>query len=331
MPKISVIIPVRNRKEYTRNILSQIFNQIAQTQNSILAIYIIVVDDGSTDGTKELIKTQFPSIYLIEGDGSLWWTGAIVKGMQYAIEHLETDYFVWLNDDIFLLEGFILNLTKICLSSSYKTTIVGGIVRDRTYTDWIVYGGIENRKPISHINRFRSCSEVKVDLLCGNIVVIPRIVADTIGLPNAVKLPHHGSDYMYIMAAKKAGFEAILTERLQATTDYQIEDFVRYMPYWIQWYLQPDLSKRWKIVKGLVSLKSNQNIWMIVNTHSSNRDSQNTPAWKYLFCYFNKLFRLLAIDFFPKKKLESRIKDYFLSQSPPQAIIDEIVHLRKLR
>lgn len=330
MLKISIVIPVRNRKEYTKNILSQLFSQIAQLQETHSAIDIIVIDDGSTDGTREFIKDQFPNVHLIEGDGSLWWTGAIVRGMQYAMENLETDYFIWLNDDIYLLEEFILNLTRICLSSRYKTTIVGGIVRDRTYTDWIVYGGIENRRPISNISRFGTCSEIKVDFLCGNVVVIPRIVVDTIGLPNAVKLPHHGSDYMYTMAAKKAGFEAILTDRLQATTDYQIEDFFRYMPYWIQWYFQPDLLKRWKIIKGLISLKSNQNIWMIVNTHSSNRSSQNTPVWNYIFCYFNKLFRLLVIDFISKNKVESRIQEYFLSQSPPQEIIDEIVRLRKL-
>ncbi|MEQ9553740.1 MAG: glycosyltransferase [Coleofasciculus sp. G3-WIS-01] len=321
--RIVFIIPVRNRKNYTHNILEQLTFQIEQ--ENLKGISIIIVNDGSTDGTKEMIQNKFPTVFLIEGDGSLWWAGAIVKGMSYALKSLEADYIVWLNDDICIADCFIRNLIKICSSGKYKSAVVGGIVLDQTYIDWIVYSGLKDRQPVSHINAFSTSNELEVDVLCGNIVVIPRTIVDQVGFPDSIKLPHHGSDYEYIMRVKKAGFRVILSCNLKASTDYTISDFTRYMPYWMQWYLQPNLGSRWKIIQGLTNLKANQNIWLIVNMHSSNRDKKVISNWNYLFCYINKIIRFLIIDFLPKDYVKSRIYNYLLEQNPPPAIVATVM------
>ena len=39
-----------------------------------------------------MIIEQFDHVHLIEGDGSLWWTGAIIEGMEYGVNKLNTDY-----------------------------------------------------------------------------------------------------------------------------------------------------------------------------------------------------------------------------------------------
>jgi glycosyltransferase involved in cell wall biosynthesis len=321
--QIVLIIPVRNRKNYTQTILTQLTWQIQQEHRQ--GVSIIVVDDGSTDGTKEMIQTQFPRVFLIEADGSLWWAGAIVKGMKYALDQFNSDYIVWLNDDLVIAENFIKNLIKICSSDQYQDIIVGGIVLDKTYSDWIVYSGLRNRQPISHLNEFASSPELEVDALCGNIVVISRKIVDKIGFPDCVKLPHHGSDYEYIMRAKKAEFKAIVSCELQANTDYQLNDFIRYMPYWMQWYLQPNFYEKFKLIQGLTTLKANQNIWLIVNLHADNRDKKNIPISNYLFCYINKVIRFLIIEFLPKTYVEPKIKDYLASQNPPQDIVEKII------
>jgi GT2 family glycosyltransferase len=322
-PKIVFIIPVRNRKNHTENILTQLTCQIKQENQQ--EISIIVVDDGSTDGTQEMIQNQFPAVFLIQADGSLWWAGAIVKGMDYALNSLEADYLVWLNDDICIADNFINNLIKICNSGNYDSIVVGGIVLDQTYTDWIVYSGLKDRKPVSHINAFSTSDELEADVLCGNIVVIPRKIVEQVGFPDTVRLPHHGSDYDYIMRVKKAGFRVILSCNLKASTDYTISDFTRYMPYWMQWYLQPDLASRWKIIKGLTSLKANQNIWLIVNLHSSNRDKQVIPIWNYLFCYINKVIRFIIVDFLPKDYVQSRLQNHLREQNPPAPIVEAVI------
>ncbi len=320
--KISIIIPVHNRKVCIQSILSQIYDQAIQG-GYLKNIFLIVVDDGSTDGTKDLIECNFPTVQILEGDGSLWWTGAIVKGMEYATVNLNTDYVVWMNDDISITDDLLSNLLSICTSSNYKETIVGGIVRDKTYSDWIVYSGLRCGKPIRHINDFSSSTELEVDTLAGNIVVIPKAVIDKIGMPDANKFPHHGGDYEYIRLAKENGFRVISSSQLQAVTDYKVTDFIRYMPYWMQWYLQPNKSKRREIIKGLKDIKSNQNIWLFVNI--ANRKLHYIPGWKYTLCYLNKLLKLFVIGLMPKRYIEPRIHDYFASWSLPAPIADAAI------
>ena len=83
----ALILPVRNRKAYTSAILHQLRVQISQCSGES-AIHIVVVDDGSSDGTPELITQTFEEVHLLQGDGDLWWTGAIATGMDYIYQQL---------------------------------------------------------------------------------------------------------------------------------------------------------------------------------------------------------------------------------------------------
>ncbi len=55
-PTVSVVIPTHNRKETLRRCLQGV---LAQTYP---AAEVIVVDDGSTDGTEALVRTAFPTV-----------------------------------------------------------------------------------------------------------------------------------------------------------------------------------------------------------------------------------------------------------------------------
>ena len=50
MPKFSIIIPTRNVEKYIKKFLDSVLNQTFKD------FEIIVVDDGSTDNTKNIIK-----------------------------------------------------------------------------------------------------------------------------------------------------------------------------------------------------------------------------------------------------------------------------------
>src|SRR6266566_1076605 len=77
--RIYVVVPVFNRKSLTERFLCCMRSQ------SFRNFETIVVDDGSTDSTAELVSERFPEVHLLRGDGSLWWTGAINLGIRYAM------------------------------------------------------------------------------------------------------------------------------------------------------------------------------------------------------------------------------------------------------
>ena len=73
---IHVIIPVHNRLKKTITCLKSL-----EKQNIYKNLRIIIVNDGSNDGTKEHITKNFPQVNIINGDGSLFWGGAINLGI----------------------------------------------------------------------------------------------------------------------------------------------------------------------------------------------------------------------------------------------------------
>jgi GT2 family glycosyltransferase len=89
---IYIVIPVFNRINFTRECLISLRGQTYTDYKTL------VVDDGSTDDTEEIIKREFPEVKVLKGDGNLWWTGATNMGIEYALKigH-ENDFILTLN------------------------------------------------------------------------------------------------------------------------------------------------------------------------------------------------------------------------------------------
>jgi len=79
-----VIIPTYNEKENIENIIRAVFDQPT-------GFHILVIDDGSPDGTAAIIKKLqtefFSSLFLIERKGKLGLGTAYITGFKWALEH----------------------------------------------------------------------------------------------------------------------------------------------------------------------------------------------------------------------------------------------------
>ena len=323
MYSYGIILPVRNRKAFTLAILQQLTDQIEragslQQQN----FQIVVVDDDSSDGTPELIEQQFPLVHLLRGDGELWWTGAIAQAMTYISDKLQTDYIIWLNDDIELADDFIEQVLQHCQSPKQKV-ITGGIITDQTYPDWIVFGGVIASQLINDVAQFKQ-SVLDVDTLNGNIAIFPtRIVAD-IGLPNVQRFRHYGGDFEYICRAKENGYQAQLSSELRATTDYRPTDVIRYMPLWIQWATSSCLVGKLKVLGSLTSRRSPHNVEHMVN--SIYRSKSVVPRWKYAAFYCRKLVKIVGSGLIPFSARKAHIQAYFDRQNVPSDIAQAVLN-----
>ena len=79
-PLVALVIPVHNSKDDTREFLESL------KQLSYPNYKTIIIDDGSIDGTEEMIRQEYPEVVLLKGDGNLWSSNATNMGMEKAIE-----------------------------------------------------------------------------------------------------------------------------------------------------------------------------------------------------------------------------------------------------
>lgn len=95
MPKKIIIIPTYNEKENIEKIIRRIFSLPED-------FHILVIDDGSPDGTAQIVKAlqneYKTNLFIIERSGKLGLGTAYITGFNWAIEH-NYDYIIEMDAD----------------------------------------------------------------------------------------------------------------------------------------------------------------------------------------------------------------------------------------
>lgn len=201
---LRIVIPVFNRKDYTRACLKSLQ---AQSNSSFK---VIVVDDGSTDGTAEMLREEFPQVEVLKGDGKLFWTAGVNMGIRHALK-LGAELIMTMNNDVLAEERLI---EKMYYWHSQKPAALLGALELDAATHKPLFGG-------ERLNwLFNTIDEVlptlpadaqkglhRVTHLPGRGLLIPRTVFEKIGLFDQHRLPHYMADYDFTHTARRAGFE----------------------------------------------------------------------------------------------------------------------------
>lgn len=190
--KILAIIPVHNRRETTLRMLSSLQHA---TLPAGVELSVCIVDDGSTDGTATAIKADFPDIEIERGDGSLFWSGCVRRGIDLFMDSGHSHMWL-LNDDLVLDENCLSELVKFAREND--PWVVSATVTDKAGN--IIYGGIK-RRPFF---RFRKAGEGDyVDGICrteavnGNCLLVSCKALEAFRLPPPELYRQEGLD-MYI-------------------------------------------------------------------------------------------------------------------------------------
>ncbi len=200
--KVAVIIPVHNRRDTTLECLERIYSQMICEWADI-----IVVDDGSKDGTGDAIAERFGEVVLLNGNGNLWWAGGINAGMRYAHKS-GYDFFFWLNDDCRPQPGTLEKMADFCRKS-------GGICSALSVTpSGYSYGGF-----IKTLWGLKRIDHGSCDTFGGNCVCFPSSVINAIGYLDAECFPMDPADADYGLRAKKAGFTVCALEEAICEND----------------------------------------------------------------------------------------------------------------
>lgn len=196
----TLLIPVHNRRATTLTCLRRLREQGVFDWGRV-----VVIDDGSSDGTAAAVRTEFAEATVIAGDGTLWWTGAIAAGMREAVQTGAT-FVLWLNDDCAPRPEA---LRRLRTTAQERQAVVGGTCV-LPGSDEVVYGGLRRRGFSFELLRWHPGKVEDCDALSGNLVCLPVDLVRRIGLPDARQLPHGFGDIDYTLRARAAGWPVLV-------------------------------------------------------------------------------------------------------------------------
>jgi len=206
-----IVLPVHNRIESTRRLLACLG---AQTFTDFT---LVVVDDGSTDGTADYLRQAAPDAVVLPGNGHLWWGGALDKAYRYLRRVAgPDDVALILNNDVTFDADFLESAWarvapasgELVLAACYDQRTGRPLARGHR-SDWATFTfpaaeGPEQVAVLSTRGLF-----LKVGDWC------------RIGGFHPWLLPHYLSDFEFTIRAQRMGFRLACDEGLKVHLDVE--------------------------------------------------------------------------------------------------------------
>jgi len=235
MDTVYVVLPVHNRREVTLKFVRCLK---AQTYP---AIHLILIDDGSTDGTESAVREAYPSVEVIRGEGSWWWAGCLQRGFDRLKDKSvnETDIVLLANDDTTFAPDYVERAVRFLdgkedcmLLSRLRNPVTGKVEESGVLADLRTMSFQEAK------------GAVQINCLSTRGLFLRWQEMKRVGGFHPFVLPHYWSDYEYTIRAMRKGVEGVTTESVWLEANLTLSG-------------QRDLSSSsgWRFVRELFSMK----------------------------------------------------------------------------
>ena len=171
---------------------------------------IYLTNDGCTDGTPEAINEFFPQVYIIQGNGNLFWNRGMYTAWKEAAKR-NYNFYLWLNDDTMIFPYTLKTLLNNSLNKKNQAIIVAAIKAKNE--EKVTYSGYNSHGKVSPNGELQPCNTFN-----GNCVLIPQIVYKKLGNLDW-KFRHAIGDLDYGYRAKKEGIKMYVSAEFLGICD----------------------------------------------------------------------------------------------------------------
>ena len=201
MDRKIVIIPTYNEKENIEAITRKVFSLPGDFQ-------ILVIDDGSPDGTAAIVKglqTEFPErLHLLERSGKQGLGTAYLTGFKWSLEH-GFDYVFEMDADFSHNPDDLLRLYAACAEQGADLSVGSRYCHGVSVVDWPMSRIIMSYYASAYV---RGVLGMKVFDTTAGFVCYTRKVLETIDL-DAVQMKGYGFQIEMKYTAFRLGFKII--------------------------------------------------------------------------------------------------------------------------
>ena len=207
--KAAILLTCHNRINKTINCVKGLI------EGNETPMEFVIVDDGSTDGTVQALVSlndeidhRKASISILNGDGSLFYSGGMRKAMEYAQREISADYFLLINDDVSFDEKVIDNIIE--QKRGLADIVFVGATRNSEGK--CSYGGIKYNRGIHYSTVSPSSPDRSCDTFNANFVFIPKEIFVKVPIMDS-HYKHSLGDFDYGLSIKKCGYRIEVLEQ----------------------------------------------------------------------------------------------------------------------
>lgn len=290
MQRLAVLLTCFNRKEKTIAALTAIHEAFKKSnENWQMSVYL--TDDGSTDGTSEVVSTNFPKTNVLQGTGFLYWAGGMRNSWREAVKG-DYDAYLLMNDDTNIYEHLFDTVQK---THEFSTSNYGkgGIYIGTTVdvdSKKVTYGGsVFINRFLAKMKRLKpQDTPVPCQLGNANIMWVSKNVVNAIGILSEGYV-HGMADYDYTLRAGKKKLPVLIMPGIVGECVNDHND--RYLKFF-----KLSLKERFKMLKNPIGFDF---------TSQSYHMKKHFPLRYPLFVttgYFKVLFPRLYYNLLYKKR-----------------------------
>lgn len=175
---------------------------------------LIIVDNGSTDGSEQLLRSEFPDLNVIQTGTNLGFAGGNNVGIRHALKNA-ADYVLLLNNDTIVDPGFLKPLVDAATADD-EVGILCSKILFHSQSNVIWFAGAKLRPVLgwdSHlgygeVDTGQYDQMVESDRPTGCAMMVSRRVCETIGLLRE-EMFCYAEDVDWGLRARKAGFKVL--------------------------------------------------------------------------------------------------------------------------